>query len=146
MVDFGRSIDRRDIGHGLQGRVILDIRSAQRNLFEILHAHVLDLLVEVLHGKHVVVAGLGIDPVAGLDHAVGGESGDHVVDHLFRCEPNQAGAFAIDIQLQSRIKKILWDQHATHALAAADLFGDVGGHSISAVEIVASHLDIDGRG
>ena len=55
-----------------------------RDLFEILHAHALDLLIEVLHGKHVVIASLGIDPVTRLDHAVGGQSSDHIVHHRFR--------------------------------------------------------------
>ena len=64
----------------------------------------------------------------------------------FGRESNQAGAFAIDVQLQSGIKKILGNQHAAHALAASDLFGDIRRHFISAVEIVASDLDIDGRG
>src|SRR6202051_4764993 len=144
MVDFGRRIHRRYIGHGLQRRVILDIRSTQRDFFEILHAHVLDLLIEVLYSEHVVVPRLGIDPVARFDHAVGSQRGDYVVHHLFGRESNQTSAFAIDAQLQSGIKKILGNQHATHALAASDLFGDVRRHFISAVDIVASHLYIDG--
>src|ERR1039457_599241 len=42
--------------------------------------------------------------------------------------------------------KILGNQHAAHALAASDLLGDIRRHFISSVEVVASDLDIDGRG
>jgi hypothetical protein len=49
------------------------------------------------------------------------------------------------ITLSTGIKKILRNRHATHALAASDLFGNVRRHFINVVEIVASHSDIDRR-
>ena len=60
--------------------------------------HVADLVLGVLHGQHVVVAALRIDPVARRDHLVRGQRGDDVVDHLALIEPELAGALAVDVE------------------------------------------------
>ena len=99
--------------------------AAQRNVLEVLHVHVADLMGGVLHGEHVVVAGVGIDPIAGRDDAVGGERGDDVVDHVFRREADERGALAIDVELQAGIFKVLGDVDVADAGEAAKLLRDV---------------------
>ncbi len=82
MIHLGGSIDFLDIRHRLQGSVVGLILRPQGNLLEVVHAHVGDLLIEVLHGEHVVIPRPGVDPVAGRNHAVGSQRGNDVVYDL----------------------------------------------------------------
>ena len=70
MIHFCGSIDFLYICDRLQGGVIGLVICSQRNLLEILHGHVGNLLIEVLHSEHVVIAGFRVDPVARRNHAI----------------------------------------------------------------------------
>ena len=107
VVHLGGRVDRFREDHGAQRRVACLPLAAKRNVFELLHVHVLDLVGGVLHGEHVVVAGVGVDPVAGRDDAVRGERSDDVVDHILRREPDERRAFAINVQPQAGILQVL---------------------------------------
>ena len=82
MIDFGRRVDRVQINDGFERRRVLAVRRPQRNLAEVVHGA--DLVFGILHGQHVAVAGLRIDPEAGGDHRVGSERRDDVIDYVLR--------------------------------------------------------------
>ena len=106
----------------------------------------LDLVGGVLHGEHVVVAGVGIDPVAGRDDAVGGERGDDVVDDIFGREADERGALAIDVELQAGILEVLRDVDIADAREAAQLLRDVLRLGEGGGLIVGADLNIERRG
>jgi len=91
----------------LHGTVTGRLNAAQRNAFEVLHGHIVENAVGVLDSHHVVVAALGIDPVAGGDHAVRCHGSNDVVHHVFSGEPDEAGLLAVDVQLNPREVQIL---------------------------------------
>lgn len=126
VIHFRRGVDLVDVGHraerdragtttveekgrghrrGLPGFVhgSLRPRAPQWNVPQILHRHVVDPSVGILDRDQVVVAALGIDPVAGRDHAVRRKRGDDVVHHVLGGEPDQAGSLAIDVQREAGI-------------------------------------------
>ena len=119
--------------------------AAQGNVFELFHVHVCDLLVRVLHGQHVVIAGFGIDPVAGGDHTVGGKRSDHVIDNIFGREPDLAGALSVDVELDPRVAKILGDVDISNAPERPQLAGYVLRHGKSSLLIVGANLNIHWR-
>ena len=96
--------------------------AAQRDRPEI--GQGLDLALRILHGQHVVVAGLRIDPEAGRDHLIGGQRGDDVVDHFALVEAQLAGAHAVDIELQRRIVDVLRNEDVRHARNACESCAD----------------------
>ena len=108
MVHFSRCVDEMNAGDGtersvagavgahplvgvgvsgLEGileRAVPDrTNAAHRDAFKVLHGHVLNPAIGILHGHHIVVAALWVDPVAGRDHPVGSQGGDDVVHHVF---------------------------------------------------------------
>ena len=100
----------------------------------------------VLHRDHVVVAGFRIDPVTGRNHAVGGERGDHIVDHLLGREPDQAGALAVDVQLAGRGSQCFAGCRRCATLGMPlNLGGQLLRQSIGSVHVVRFDLNIDRR-
>ena len=80
VIDFGRRIDLLGEDDRAQWGVVLAPHAAQGDVLKLLHVHMLDLVGGVLHGEHVIVAGIGVDPVARGDDTVRGERGNDVVD------------------------------------------------------------------
>ena len=82
MIDFGGRLDTRlmlltassRVGSGSRPRAAESIAG---------RSDVFDLLLGILHGQHIVVAGLRIDPKARRDHLVRCQRRDHVVHHFF---------------------------------------------------------------
>ena len=98
------------------------VLGVQRDLLEVLHGHVADLLRRVLHGEEVVVAALGIDPVAGSNHAIGGERGDYVVARRRGGQPETRGHFALHIKLNAGIVEVLRNQYVADIMQARAIF------------------------
>ena len=119
MVNLGRSVDHLHVRHRIEIGGVLVARGMQRDLLEIRDG--VDLGLRVLHREHVVVAVLGIDPVAGSDHAVRGQRGDHVVYRFLRRHPHAPGHFAVDIELNARIVEVLRNKHVADAVKLAHL-------------------------
>ena len=99
-----------------------------------------------MHREHVVVAGFGIDPVTGSDHAVGSESGDDIVDDIARGKAKQAGLLAIDVEFQSWEIDGLWDQHVADKLGAFELQGEFARDAVTFVQIIVADLNVQRRG
>ena len=115
----------------------------QWNLLEI--GHGVDLGLGVLHRQHVVISVLGIDPVAGSDHAVRGQRGDHIVDRFLRRHSHAPGHFAIDIELNAGIVEVLRNKYIADAMKPANFGGDLGRGLVSLLLIVPANLDVNGR-
>ena len=78
VIHLGRRLERRDVATTSSVRRLSVRAGMERNGAQI--AQVLNVAFGILHGQHVVVAALRIDPVARRDHAVGRQRGDDVVD------------------------------------------------------------------
>src|SRR6185437_7585898 len=85
-------------------------------------------------------------PVAGRDHAVGGERGDDVVNDLALIEPQLRGALAVHIELERGVVQVLRDVYVADAAQAADLPGQGPRHLAVLAEVGAGDLDVNGRG
>ena len=59
---------------------------------------------------------------------------------------NQAGALAVNIQLQAGILQVLGNQYVTYVLEAFDFGRDLASDGERLVKIIAADLNIDGRG
>src|ERR1017187_625402 len=105
MVNFSRSVETRDLADGVKKRGELRVRRTKRDVSEILQAA--NILFWILYRQHVIVSGLGVNPVTGSDHSVGGECGDDVVHYFPLIQPKFARAQPIHIELEGRIIKIL---------------------------------------
>src|ERR1700733_6438698 len=88
--------------------------SPKWNVLKVLHRHVVDESVRVLHRDHVVVAGLGIDPVARRYLAVRGHGSDDIVDDVLCRKADQAGPLTIDVECNTGILKVLRDIEIAH--------------------------------
>ena len=146
MIDLGRRIDLFGEDHRAQRRIALRARSMQGNVLEFLHVHVLDLLGGILHGQHVVVARLRIDPVAGRDHAVGRERGDDIVDYVLRRQADEAGPLAVDVELNAGVLQILGYIDVRDALEGPDFFGDLLRGSERGLLVIGTDLNVERRG
>jgi hypothetical protein len=113
VIHLGGRLNAGDVADGVQAGGCGAAGPAQRNGAQIVQ--VLHLALGILHGQHIVVAALGIDPVAGRDHAVGGERGDDVVHHFALIQAQLAGAGAIDIEAQRRVVDVLRRVDVGHA-------------------------------
>ena len=143
VIHFGGRLDARDARDGVEASGISHARAAYRNGAQVVE--ITDLGFRILHGQHVVVAGLGIDPETGRDHGVGSERGDDVADHFLLREAEFGGAGAVDVKLQSRVVDILRHVDVADAGNPANLAGQVGGERISGFEIRSGDLHVDGR-
>jgi len=95
MVHLGWRRNSADLDHRIQIRRLGALSPAQRNLLQIHHC--LHLVLGILHGEHVRIAALGIDPIIGGNHPVGGQRGDDVVHDFLLREAQQAGFLAVDV-------------------------------------------------
>jgi len=120
--------------------------SVQRDVLEILHGHVADPMIRVLHGDEVVVATVGVNPEAGRYHAAGGERGDHIVDDFLRTQAHHAGSLSIDIQLQTRIVNALRNVDIAYVGHSVNLGGQRGRKLVGLVHVLRFDLDVDGSG
>src|ERR1017187_10504047 len=107
---------------------------------------VLHLALGILHGQHIVVAALGIDPVAGRDHTVGGEGGDDVVYYFALIQPQFAGSGAVDIEAQRGVVDVLRSVDVSHAGNFANPRGKFDREIVRFLHVQAIHLNVDGRG
>ena len=105
------------VGCGLLG-------AAQRDRAQIADAP--HLVFGILNRQHVVVAVLGIDPVARRDHLVRSERGDHVADHFALIESELAGARAVHIEPQRRIVDVLRNENIGDTVDRRICGGQVG--------------------
>ena len=143
MVHLRGRLKLSDAAHRIQARGIREVRSPQRNRFQVRQAA--DLPLGILHRQHVVVAGLGIDPKAGRDHLVRRQRGNHVVHHFALVQAQFAGSHAVHVELQSRVVDILRDEHVRDPGNGFDLRGKLQRRLIGVLLVAARHLDIDGR-
>ena len=120
--------------------------SAQWDILEILHRHVIEHMVGVLNGYQVVVACLGVDPISRRHHSIGSQSGNYVVHYVLRREADQARTFAIDIQRQPRIVEVLRDVDTAHVGESLDFLRYISRQLERAMHVVGAHLYIDRRG
>ena len=100
----------------------------------------------ILDGEQIIVAALGIDPIARRDHPVGGQRGDEAVHHFLCAQAQFAGALAVNVNLQRRIIHVLRHQHVADARQGARLLGDLGGDVVRRLHIHAADLDVQRRG
>src|SRR5208283_4195179 len=145
VVHLGGSVDHLDVGHVFQHGGIAVIGCMQWDLFEVFQGHRTDLLIGVLHGKEIVISVLGIDPVTGSNHAVGGKSGYHVVHHIAGCEPEACRHFTAHVELKAGIVKILRNQHIADVIHRSQLPGHLARHLVSGLLVISAHLDVDRR-
>ena len=66
--------------------------------------------------------------------------------HFFLAEAEFSGAHAVNLKLQGRVVDILRNVDVVHTRHAANLTREVGGDPISRLEVLAAHLQINGRG
>ena len=102
--------------------------AAQGDALEVLHGHVLNPPIGVLHGHHVVVAADRVDPVAGSDHAV-----------------DEAGFLAVDAELDAGVVDVLGNIGGADLREGTNLCGQLLGETIGLVDVVRTDLHIDGR-
>ena len=95
VVYFRWRIDLSDCSTRLERRCNQAMRRPERDLLEV--GHGLDLGLRVLHGQHITVAGLWIDPETRGDHAVRRECSNHVVNNISGGNPQKASLNAADI-------------------------------------------------
>src|ERR1700683_5205411 len=107
MIDLGWRIDLLGEDNRAQRSVALAPYPVQWDVLELLHIHVFDLLVGVLHRQHVVIAGVWIDPIARRYDTVRCERCDDVVHYILRRKTNQARALTVDVELDARVSKVL---------------------------------------
>ena len=105
----------------------------------------MDLRLRILHGEHIVVAILGIDPIARRDHRVRGQRGDEVAHYFLLGEAELARSHAIDVQLQRGIIDVLRDIGIAHAGDFANLPGKLERRVVGLGQIIARDLHIDRR-
>ena len=120
--------------------------TSQGNILKVLHRHVVEGVVVVLHSDHVVVAGFRVDPVAGCNHAVRGERGDDVVHDFLLRQPHHAGSFPVDIQGQTRVIQILRNINFIDVCDLTDLVLQIAGDRHRPFHVVRADLHIDRRG
>ncbi len=82
-------------------------------------------MFEELHGEVVVVPGLAIDPIIGGDHVVGIERSDDVIHHIFLCQAQLTGVYAVYIEPQSRVVHVLRNIDLADAVHLAKASGQV---------------------
>src|SRR5689334_16574107 len=116
--------------------------AAQRNLLEV--GDGFDGIFGILHGQHVGIAALGIDPIIRSNHAVGSERGDDIVHDFLLGEAQEAGFFAVHVEFERRVIDVLRNEHVIHIFELAHGLGEVRGGVVNLVEIVAANLNING--
>ncbi len=144
MIHFGGRLFALHLRDRIERGGFLTAGRAQRDGLQIIQRY--DLVVFILHGQHVVVAGFGVYPVARRDHLVGGEGGDDVADHFLLSQAQFAGARAIDRELQRGVVEILRNEDVLHAGRQADLGRQFLRQSVAGGQTRSADLHVDGRG
>ncbi len=142
MIHLGWGLDVPQRAHRIELRRPLRQTSAQRNGRQVGEAA--NEVLRVLHGEQVIVAALGIHPIARSDYLVRCQRRDDVAHHLFLVQPKLAGPYAVDIELERRVVDVLRDEHVTHIGQAVCPARQLGGDAVGRLEAVAAHLDVQG--
>ena len=100
-----------------------ELRRAQRHRRQV--GKIFDEVFGILDREQIIVAGLGINPIARRDHPVGSQRGDDVVHDFLCVQAKFAGALAVNVHFQRRIIHVLRHQHVADARQRADLLGDL---------------------
>ena len=97
----------------------------QWNILEVLHRHVVEPVVGILHGDHIVVAALGVDPIGRRNLPSEVMAVITLSTTVLGREPDQAGLFAVDVERNAGIIQILRNVDAGHAGHGLDLRGQL---------------------
>ena len=138
---------RRNAGDAddrIQAGGLFEVRRPEGQAAQIGEA--LHVALTILDGQEVIVAALGINPVARGNHAVGGQRRDQAVRDLLGAQPQLAGALAVNLDLQGRVIHILRYQHVAHPGQGAHLPGDLAGDVVQGPQVHAGDLDVQRRG
>src|SRR5207253_9532115 len=97
-----------DFDDGVEKGRLGTFHSAQRNLLEVRHGF--DSVFRVLHGEHIGIPALGIDPIIRRDHAVRSESGDDVVDDFLLRKTEEARFLPVNVyKISERLSDAVWN-------------------------------------
>ncbi len=96
VINFGGGVDMRYAADRVQAGGLVTLRRAQRQRTEV--SEIFHVILGILHCQKVIISRFGIDPIAGGDHSVGRERGDHAVNRFLGAQAQLTGALAINIQ------------------------------------------------
>src|SRR6266481_578360 len=144
MIHLGGGRNGSQLDDGVEESRLYALHAPQRDLLEVDHA--LDLILGILHGQHVGIPVFRIDPIVGCDHAVGSESGDHVVYDFFLRKAEEAGLLSVHVQLQRGVINVLRNEDVAYGLQRAHRLGNFLRYAIDFVEVVPADLNVDGGG
>src|ERR1017187_6103342 len=144
VIHFSGRLNAGDVANGVEAGGCRSAGPTQGDGAQIVQ--VLHLALGILRGQHIVVAALGIDPVAGRDHTVGGEGGDDVIHYFALIQPQFAGSGAVDIEAQRGVVDVLRSVDVSHAGNFANPRGKFDREIVRFLHVQAIHLNVDGRG
>ena len=141
MIDLRGRIEARHLADGVEKRGRFRFRRAQRNSLQVGEA--LNILLRILHGQHVIIPGLRVDPVTRGDHSIGSQCGNDIVYHLFLAQPEFTCPQAVNVKMERGVINVLRDIDFTHARRLANFTRQPSGHSIAGFQIRPAHLNIN---